>query len=170
MQLWMLNDSGQWDAHPLTATHYLVRHADGRLACVPEASAWQALLYPWQDEGHPASYLLLGHPGAAVRLNGQHPLSLSLLQDRDEITMERTAVYFTTETLPAVVPFPGSAETLLCARCKSPLVAGELAVQCPNCRLWYHQHDTRPCWTYHTQCVCGHPTHGDFVWRPEPVL
>jgi hypothetical protein len=166
MYLWIPNDAKDWEARPLTAAGYLVLQPDGRVACVAEHTDWQALLHPWQEAAGSASYLLLVKPGVEVRLNGRQPLSLSLLHDRDEIAVGNAKVYFTTESLPTVGPFPGSAETLFCARCKSALAAGALAVQCPGCHLWYHAYDDRPCWTYHTHCVCGHPTHGDFVWRP----
>jgi hypothetical protein len=166
MHLWIQNDLHVWEAQALTTMGYLRLHQDGRVAWVAEDTDRQALLHPWQETTGAASYLLLVKPGAGVRLNGRQPLSLSLLQDRDEITLGKTAVYFTTETLPVVVPFPGSADTLFCARCKGALNTGELALQCPGCQLWYHAHDTRPCWTYHTHCVCAYPTHGDFVWRP----
>ncbi len=170
MHLWIPNETKQWQAHPLTTVHALVQHEDGSVACVAESAAWQALLYPWQDETSAASYLLCVQPRAGVRLNGRQPLSLSLLQDHDEITLAQTAVYFTTETLSVAALFPESPETLFCPRCKGPLATGELVVQCPRCRLWYHEHQARPCWTYHTSCVCSYPTHGDFVWRPLPVV
>jgi hypothetical protein len=76
-------------------------------------------------------------------------------------------VYFTTE-IPAVVAlFPGVADTVHCPMCRGPLVTGQPAVQCPRCLRWYHQDAERSCWTYHTHCLCGAPTHGEYIWRPD---
>jgi hypothetical protein len=166
MQLWMCNAAGTWQAQPLAGTHYLTPQG-GSLHCQTQASHWHALLHPWQDIHHPATYLLLVSPAANVRLNGQRPFTLSVLQDRDEIAVGAATAYFTTEMPAVVVVFPGVADTLYCPMCRSPLAAGQPAVQCTRCQRWYHQDTERPCWTYHTHCLCGAPTHGEYTWQPE---
>jgi hypothetical protein len=66
MQLWRRNAANTWQARPLVGTHYLTQQ-DGSLRCQPRASRWHALLYPWQDIHHPATYLLLVSPAANIR-------------------------------------------------------------------------------------------------------
>ena len=46
----------------------------------------------------------------------------------------------------------------------------ESAVRCPQCGIWYHQHDQLPCWTYAPACgFCPQSTALDagFAWTPE---
>ncbi len=114
--------------------------------------------------------------GAAddVWVNGEPLLAgLAVLKDRDEILLGgRTRLYFSTEELPAVVPYPGAEAPEFCARCHGPLVAGAPAVRCPSCGRWCHQAAARPCWTYGPGCpLCGHPTAFDagLRWSPEEI-
>jgi hypothetical protein len=170
MHVWMLNSSGAWGAHPLTATHDLELHADGNLACLTHSTAWQVRLLPCNDGSDSPAYVLLVKDGAPVRLNGQQPLSVSLLQDRDEIMLGSVYAYYTTEVLAEIVPFAGAHETIFCARCKSALAEEGPAVQCPACSLWYHETEAQPCWSYAQTCVCSHPsTVETFVWWPQPI-
>lgn len=170
MHVWITNSSGAWEAHPLTATHDLRLHADGNLACLTHSKAWQVCLQPCNDGSESPAYVLLVKAKAPVRLNGQQPLSVSLLQDRDEIALGSVYAYYTTEVMAKIVPFAGAHEPIFCARCKSALAKEGLAVQCPACRLWYHETEAQPCWSYAQTCVCSHPaTTGAFVWQPQPI-
>ena len=170
MHIWTLNGSGAWDAHALTTTHDLELLADGNLVRLSHSPAWQVRLQAWNNESELPAYVLLVKDGVPVRLNGQQPLSVSLLQDRDEIALGRVYAYYSTEVLVKIVPFAGAHETIFCARCKSALAAEGLAVQCPACRLWYHETEAQPCWSYAQTCVCSHPTTtGAFIWQPQPI-
>jgi len=110
-----------------------------------------------------------GAPG--VTLNGA-PLhaGIRVLADRDEIRVAGLGrVFFSTEQLARIDPFPGADTSTFCPRCKQAITAGSPAVKCPACQRWYHQSDEYPCWTYTEQCLCGHPTALDsgYRWTPE---
>jgi hypothetical protein len=104
---------------------------------------------------------------------GGRPLSLGLrvLADRDEIRVEGAGtVFFSTEVLPRVEPFPIRDRQLFCGRCKDPLVPEKPAVRCPDCGVWHHQCERRGCWTYAEKCaMCDRATALDqgFRWTPE---
>jgi hypothetical protein len=118
-----------------------------------------------------ACWVLLGPP--SVRVNGQ-PASTGIvvLRDRDEICTDGRRVFFSSETLAVVTPYPGAAEPLLCPRCRIEITAGTPAVCCPGCRTWLHQNEAEelPCWTHAPFCTqCDQPTALDagFRWSPE---
>lgn len=170
MHLWMLNDAETWETHALTSTHDLQLQADGKLAYLTYSTAWQVRLQVWRDGTAAPACLLLVQDGAQVYLNGQQPLSVSVLQDRDEIMFDRVYAYYSAEVVAEIVPFAGAHETIFCARCKSALFQEGLAVQCPACRLWYHETEAQPCWSYASTCICAHPTTtGAFVWQPPSM-
>jgi len=118
-------------------------------------------------------------PTASVRVNGEPVLlNARVLHDRDEISVRGAApVFFSTEQLACVVPFPGTDAPLRCARCRQPIEKNQLAVQCPGCRTWYHQSPDDPerpypCWTYSETCVVDeYPTElgAGWRWTPEEV-
>jgi hypothetical protein len=101
------------------------------------------------------------------------PLGLVVLADRDEIRVPGSGpVFFSTETLAAIVPLPAEAVSGRCPRCRQAIAAGTAAVKCPTCSLWYHQSDALPCFTYSDRCAaCARPTALDagFSWSPEEV-
>ena len=106
-----------------------------------------------------------------VAVNGL-PLQagIRVLADRDEIrVLGLGRVFFSTEQLACVAPFPGTDTPTFCPRCKQAVTAGSPAVRCPTCERWYHQSEEYPCWTYTDQCLCGHPTALDagFQWTPN---
>lgn len=170
MHIWLLNSTALWAAHPLTTTHDLQLLADGKSALLSHSTAWQVCLQPHNDTTDSPAYLLLVKEGVPVRLNGQQPLSISVLQNRDEIALGAAYVYYSTEVLPHIVPFAQLPETIFCARCKSALMQGDSAVQCPACCLWYHEAAEQHCWSYAETCICSHPTKMDaFVWQPSPM-
>jgi hypothetical protein len=109
---------------------------------------------------------------SAVDIGGR-PLTtgVAVLADRDEIRVEGVGrMFFSTEVLASVEPFPGSERTLFCPRCTLELVTGEPAVRCPQCRVWHHQRMDRECWTHTEACaMCSRPTALDqgFRWIPE---
>ena len=111
-----------------------------------------------------------------VTVNGQEPfLGAQVLADRDEIRLSSgRRLYFSTERLAQVVPFPGADHEVICARCRTPITKGTLAVACPACGAWCHQTQELPCWSYpgSTHCpLCDHPNALDagFRWSPNDL-
>jgi hypothetical protein len=133
------------------------------------AIACSQLLRSTAAEG--GSWVLVGPP--AVHVNGS-PLhtGIRVLRDRDELRADRDRIFFTTESLAAVVPFPGSGKKTFCVRCKLEILPGSPAVACPQCKLFHHQSVERDCWTYNACCaVCPQETPFDtgFRWLPEEL-
>ncbi len=117
---------------------------------------------------------IVAGPGSRARVNGRQVVAgLWILHDRDEICVNGAAVfYFSTETLASVVPFPGAAEPLYCPRCKQEIEKENMAVRCPQCRVWYHQSEPLPCWTYDKTCALDdQPTSlgGTYRWTPAKL-
>jgi len=183
--IWIQSDAGDWqtvtldanccrltmagpsrlgaaDPSPLdAASTVLIRRVPG-----PKADVWTLLA------GAAARPLVNGLPA---------PHGIVVLSDRDEIRWPvrpgmdvplATPLYFSTERLAAVVPYPAEGRRGSCPRCKQPLTAGEDAVRCPGCGLWHHATAVLPCWTHVGCCaVCEQPTALDagFRWTPEEL-
>jgi len=104
-----------------------------------------------------------------VVVNGVPALPLRLLADKDEILINREIIFFSAESGAEVVPFPAPEREVCCGRCKGKLQAGEFAAQCLRCKVWHHQTQELPCWTYGATCSsCDCSTKGG-AWRPEPL-
>jgi len=129
------------------------------------------LRYTQADE---VCWLLIARRTTEVRVNGRNlDLGVQTLADRDEICVSDVGTfYFSTETLVRIVEFSTTAQTLYCPRCKQAIATGQLAVNCPQCRTWYHQSDDLPCWCYAQTCaLCPQATalHTGFRWTPEEL-
>jgi hypothetical protein len=109
---------------------------------------------------------------AGVRVNGQ-PLctGIRVLQDRDELYVDGLGrAFFSAERRTCVVPFAAAARPATCPRCKQVIVEHAAAVQCPQCRIWYHQSDELPCWQYAERCaLCDQSTAMEAGFRWSPV-
>jgi len=118
-----------------------------------------------------AVWILIGPP--TVRVNGSAlDAGIRVLRDRDELRTGGSRTFFSTESLPVIVPFPDSERPTFCPRCKLVIAAGTPAVCCPQFNVWHHQSDEFPCWTYAERCaLCDQPTalDGDFRWTPEEL-
>jgi hypothetical protein len=117
-------------------------------------------------------WVLLAAGDDDLRVNGFPAVAgVRVLQDRDEIRAGlEDAVFFSTETLARVEEFPGSERAVYCGRCRQAMEKGQMAVQCPQCGIWYHQTESLPCWTYAPTCAfCPHSTALDaaYQWIPE---
>ncbi len=174
--LWQQNEPHAWNRLELTAQYFGLRAAgDSPVVELPQAQSpgYAALLACYPASNHRQQWALFDSGQAeAVLVNGEPmPAGLILLKKHDEILLGgRTRLYFSTEELPVVVPYPGGATPEFCARCHKPLVAGAPAVRCPSCGRWCDQTAERPCWTYGPACpLCGHPTafDADLRWTPE---
>jgi len=126
------------------------------------------------DHGGAESWFVLATCAARLWVNGhQAPLGVRVLVDRDEIRLENgPRLYFSTERLAQVVPFPGADHEICCPRCGRLIVKGTPAVLCPNCAAWYHQKPPFSCWSYEAfmKCqLCGHSSEPEacFRWTPN---
>jgi hypothetical protein len=172
---WSMDDSGRWLATQITRELALNDSLDVIEASVVCAlPAEQALL---RRLAHPPeTWAVLCPPHSALRVNGELvPLGLTVLSDRDEISLPGQPVrFFSTETVAQVEPFPHDTASGCCPRCKLPIGAGSPAVRCPSCGLWHHSsaEDEMPCWGYAPTCAgCSQPTALDagFRWTPEDL-
>jgi hypothetical protein len=174
---WM-SESGEWTPLPLDGDAFTLG-GDGPLR-VPDllsARGSSQALRRVEDPALPgagAAWTLIVGRGAHVLINGS-PASLGLvaLADRDEIRLATgRPLFFSTETLARVNPFPTSGTRGFCPRCKQLIDSGTPAVRCPSCGLWHHASDDLPCWTYGPQCAaCSQETALDagFGWTPEEL-
>lgn len=172
-QLW-LSASGHWQPHPLPAPACALTHRDGKiqLSNVPAPAPLLAELCRGPAGPESDTWLLLTPAVAAVRVNGQPVFGLRRLRHQDEIRFSGHApVYFSTERLAVVQPFPGAERPVHCVRCRQEILRASPAVQCPGCGLWHHSDadQQRPCWTYAPTCAsCATATTQDgFAWSPE---
>lgn len=121
-------------------------------------------------------WAVLAPDDLSLKVNGAAvPDALVMLGDRDSIswTGVRTA-FFSTETLPRIVAYPGGAESVHCGRCRMPLKPGELAVKCPGCSIWHCEDAAanRGCWSYAPTCaICDQSTDREagFQWTPAEL-
>jgi hypothetical protein len=146
---------------------------DSGVAAERDDDAAALLLRSRTDEGE--TWLVISATATGVALNGE-PLhaGIRVLADRDELRITGLGrVFFSTEQLARVTPFPGADKSTFCPRCKQEIAPGSPAVRCPSstCQRWYHQSDEYPCWTYTEKCLCGHPTALDagFQWTPNEL-
>ncbi len=116
-------------------------------------------------------WVIIGPP--SVRVNGLAlDGGIAVLRDRDELCCNGERVFFSTETLAVVTPYPDGERTIACGRCGLPIEAASPAVACPWCGLWHHQRDDLPCWTHIEKCSrCDQATalDADFTWTPEEL-
>jgi hypothetical protein len=165
--LWTMTAENEWAIEPL-AHEVRTLDSDGDVLLLP------APLSP-RTPGVPTAWALIVGTGTTVRLNGA-PLrvGIAILNDRDEIRVATAApLFFSTESLAVVTPFPPDGPRGACPRCKQPIVGGTTAVKCPGCGIWHHQADDLPCWQYASHCaMCEQDTASDapFRWTPEELM
>lgn len=145
-----------WTLRPLDGGTALDADTRVMLSAAPDGDRW----------------VLLGAP--AVRVNGSPvDTGILVLRDRDEICAGAQRLFFSTEQLAVVAPYPGAVRPAFCPRCKLEIESGSPAVACPRCRVWHHQSDDLlPCWTYSGRCaLCDQVTalDADFQWTPEEL-
>jgi Zn finger protein HypA/HybF involved in hydrogenase expression len=167
--LWLMDADGAWDVYPLADSCYLVdRLPPATVGSALDASGGAALL-PAHEQ---AVWVLVTHANVTARVNGC-PLRLGLrvLADRDEIQIAGVGTFFfSTESLARIESLPMLERVIACARCKLPIEPKSPAVRCPSCKVWYHERDDYPCWTYSEHCaLCARSTRldGRYHWRPE---
>jgi hypothetical protein len=173
--LWLM-DKDAWAVLPLDGDAFAV--VGGRVRRVSDLSSLMdegsALGFRRQSDASGSLWTMMAGREARVSVNGVPVgLGLAVLNDRDELRLPgHPPLFFSTEVLARVEPFPESGLSGLCPRCKQPIACGSAAVRCPCCSLWYHESDSErlPCWTYAPQCAaCSQATALDsrFRWTPE---
>ena len=175
--LWVNVENDRWAVLPLAGGAVSLTVSPPRLvdSSAQAQTAGAAILLPPSAKPQ-EDWVLLTGSGAEVRVNGLLlALGLRVLADRDEIRVTGAGtVFFSTERLARIAAFPSEGSEKFCPRCKLPLEAGSPAVRCPNCAVWYHQHEQqqRECWTYAEACaLCSWPSDLDagYSWTPEDL-
>ncbi len=118
------------------------------------------------------AWLVLSATPNGVRLNGRSlHTGIRALMDGDELHVAGLGrVFFSTEQLARIEPFPGAERPIFCPRCKQEIEGDGPAVRCPQCDVWHHQSEDLPCWTYSETCaLCDQRTHleAGYRWTPE---
>ncbi len=176
--LWVKDADRDWKELPIDSA--LVQVAPSGLVplVVPELlnGVCDPVLLRTEDSCGSERWALLVSSCSRVRVNGETLLtSVHILRDRDAIALDDgSKVFFSTERIAQIEPFPGDDRGTCCIRCKLPLEPGTPAVRCPapGCGFWHHQSDEQPCWSYRPSCAgCGHPTAFDagFQWSPSEL-
>jgi hypothetical protein len=174
--LWQHNGS-TWTRQPLSGKYFGLqpdRGAPVQPSDALPANGVAAALAHYASREQTPLWALLGREDSAIRVNGRLlPAGITVLHDRDEILIgARTRLYFSTEELAKIEPFPGGSEPAFCARCRQSIQPGTPAVRCPACGHWCEQTDAKPCWTYGPTCpLCEQPTAFDagLRWTPESL-
>jgi len=174
-----------WLAAELRENCYAVRPSHNAPLLAISASAGP-IRSPILQLGQGESWLFLLPPDTRAYVNGQRlSLGMRVLRDLDEILLPMTStaeaeaaepqrLFFSTERLAMVQPFPGAEKPVFCSRCKDLIQVGQLAVRCPSgrCGLWHHETAEQPCWTYAEKCSnCDQATALDagYRWTPDQL-
>lgn len=172
--LWIADRDSGWCVLPLDETEYSLAQYPPRPIGTQHVIGERAddvLLLPSRDSVQTTWAVVVGSR-RSVQVGGR-PLALGLcvLSDRDEVRIEGVGtIFFSTETLAHIEPFPSADHECCCPRCTLEIKAETQAVRCPNCGVWHHQSGERDCWSYAPSCaMCTHGTALDagFRWAPE---
>jgi hypothetical protein len=179
--IWSSDENVNWSPFPLKAREYQLSIAGIKMIGNKGANKKShGLLLAWGESGE-EEWVLIADLGARIRVNAV-PLivGIRVLRNRDEILCQDQATglrryFFSTERLVQIEPFPALDGANRCPRCKQPINKGDMAVRCPNpqCRVWHHQKEDLPCWSYSPTCAmqCGWPTDlsAKYHWNPEEL-
>jgi hypothetical protein len=174
--LWNAAADGSWAPAALDDDAFVLgSFGVVRLSDPPaDTTGTSAVMLRRASDGFQAQWSLLIPPALPVLVNGAPAmLGIVVLADRDEIRLPGSPpLFFSTETLAAVAPFPTDAARGFCPRCRQTIAPNTPAVRCPGCEVWYHESGSLGCWSYADRCVtCGRPTPLDtgFSWTPAEV-
>lgn len=184
-QAWIrdLQQGADWLAAMLRENCYSILRGRGAPLLAVSANTGTVEV-PTLRRGEGETWLFLAPPSAAAFVNGRRlSLGIRVLRDRDEILLpnslpsdppdtEPQRIFFSTERLAIVEPFPGGKKPVFCSRCKQIIEEGQLSVRCPSgrCGIWHHETVDQPCWTYSDKCSnCDQATALDagYRWTPE---
>jgi hypothetical protein len=174
-QLWMKDADATWVPQALGIDTFIRAEAATITTDCHDHGQYDAIItQPHRGviPAHPAHWILLFSNRAEVQVNGT-PLrsGIRILRDHDALHLKGAGpLFFSTERLAEIQPFPDAERPIHCPRCKLPIAAKQPAVQCPQCGNWHHQSGDRPCWHYGEHCaLCPQPTALDagYRWTPE---
>jgi len=162
--LWVQNGAREWTAHELPNGEFslesFLNKIPGRNPALDGALPDVKVLNAETDNQD--SWVVVAEHGTDISINGI-PLFLGIrsLRDRDEIRWSPDGfVFFSLEELATVVDFPPCDRKIFCPRCKQEIEPGTPAVLCPCCKIYYHQSEQFPCYTYAEMCgTCPRKTH-----------
>lgn len=175
--IWTLEGGGNnlWAVHSLDAEYYFVSKKGQPLMDDQCYGEYCKALICRVNRQITERWALICKPQSGIRINGVPVLlGIRVLEDRDEIRFpgwDSQRVFFSTERLAEVQPFPGSEHPMYCPRCHQVMEAGTPSVQCPNpkCGVWYHESESK-CWTYSKTCaLCDQQTDLDAGYRWSPM-
>jgi hypothetical protein len=174
-QLWTQDQSaGGWVLMPLTEGAFVLSdgHHPGARRNADAGAGAALLLRSRGPEGD--VWLVMSASPNGVRLNGGSlHTGIRALRDHDELLVDGLGrVFFSTEQLARIEPFPGAQRAAFCPRCKQEIDTHCQSVRCPHCGVWYHQSEELPCWTYAQTCaLCDQPTDlgAGYRWTPEEL-
>jgi len=171
--IWLQNKAWEWTAHPLAGDEFsleaFLNEAPGRAPALGGAPSDIQLLKTETDNQE--NWAVVAGYESGLSINGiPLPLGIRILRDRDEIRWSPDGFgFFSSEELAAVVDFPHCDRKIFCPRCKQEIVPGTPAVRCPSCRIWHHQSEELPCYSYADSCAtCTRKTciNGEYEWVP----
>lgn len=174
--IWIPNQAQTWAAIELDTAAVVLTPNPPHVATepLPPAAGPRVWLVQVPGQGD-ETWVLLSEDSASVAVNGAGVTTgIRVLADRDEIRSPYFGrLFFASERLARIEPFPGSAQTACCPRCRQPLEQGAPSVKCPaaRCGIWHHQGPPPlDCWTRRHHCaLCAQPTELDrgYGWSPE---
>jgi len=174
--LWFSDKVGFWGFRPMVEGSCSVSFfPDGPVFNRPARATLQSDVVLIQPGAAGAdAWVLLAGRASDVRINGADlVLGIRALRDKDEVSVDGHRLFFSTEQLACVTPFPGAEQPAFCPRCKQRLERADLAVKCPRCQAWHHQSEKFPCWTYDSTCaLCQHQLtalDAGYSWTPEDL-
>ena len=137
-----------------------------------EGENWPAYFIRHPGPGGTDLWVLFSSGQSRVAVNGVGlEIGMRALRDKDEIHVGECVLFFSTEQVAQIVPFPGGGKPCKCARCSLEIAPGTPAVACPRCGAWHHQSQELPCWTYAPMCAAlgdqSTTLDGAFRWAPE---
>lgn len=164
MHLWRLMDS--WQQAPLETVLYLRGLAGGGVVVGAEKIGTPlGTLIRFTENGVPRAALITP-PGAPLVLNGYPQLGVTVLEDRDEISVAGERLLFARHESPAETVFPAGGPEARCARCKAVVNPGDACVRCPACAAYHHEREDLRCWTYQPTCGCSARLRAELTWHP----
>ena len=176
LQFWVQAPRVGWAVTPLEGPALALAPTLAPVEPRPDSAALRdapAVLVRFERSEAESGCALLVRPTVQVRVNGTLVRSgLRILRDGDSIRADGLGVvYFSTECLARVEPFPGADEPVCCPRCLREIEPPQAAVRCPQCQVWHHQDEAakRICWTYAERCsLCDQLTdlNAGYRWTP----
>lgn len=159
-QLWFKPKDAELTLLPLalqavSVSEFPPRPVDRRPgASAPDAVFLERLPDP---RTHEDRWFLVAGERADVWVDGaRQDLGLYRLADGQEILVAGAGVVvLSTEEPPRIALLPDTGTDVICPRCKTEIEPGTPAVRCPDCKLWHHERDDLPCWTYEHSSHCA---------------